>query len=170
MANTTKAIPTLLELEPARIKAIEGKAGKGMRVHRVSLDGKAPQFLLHPIGAYSSIPWTPSVYGGDGTEQRLNVQIQVSDEQREAIENLEYSTREQLGIDASNWNSVVKPNAEGGVLKAKLNLSGPKATQVSGRNVAAASQYVHHNKLRLSAKSGCRPAPGSHGNGDWSAR
>ena len=132
MANDANSAPTLLELDTASVKVIEGKASKGLRFHRVSLDGKAPRFLLHPIGTFSTVPWRPSIFGGDGTEQRLNVQIKVTDEQREAIENLEDHIRTELDIHPSSWNSIVKPTDDGGLLKAKLNLAGPKTTMTSG--------------------------------------
>ena len=126
------AIPTLLELDLAELKVTEGKAAKGIRFHRISMGGTVVQFLLHTPGTFTTVPWKPSVFGGDGSEPRLNLQINITDEQREAIENLEELIRDKLGIHAANWNSAVKPTDCGGLLRAKMNVDGPKQVQVTG--------------------------------------
>ena len=57
----------------------------------------------------------------------MNISVQITDAQREAIEKIEESLREQLGLHAGEWNSVVRPNDQGGLLKCKVNVGGPKA-------------------------------------------
>ena len=100
--------------------------------HRLSHDGRLPKFLLLPLGQYALAPFRPGIYQGDGSERRVNIQLQLSDARREAVEALVEIIRQQLEIPASSWNSCSKPTADGCLLKAKLNLEGPKQAQVSG--------------------------------------
>ena len=142
MADKALTAPKcLLDLNYSEIKATHGRGKSGMAFHRVSLEGRPIKFLLMPLGEFAHVPWKPSVYQGDGTENRVNIQFKVSDAQREALETIEESIRDQLGIHASAWNSSVKPDAEGGTLKCKLNLQGPKACQVSGASTTMPSNW-----------------------------
>ena len=48
------------------------------------------------------------------------------------MEAIEERIREQLEIPASAWNSCSKPNDRGALLRAKLNLEGPRKVQITG--------------------------------------
>ena len=131
--------PTLLDIDAANVKFTLGKATKGMTFHRVSIKGRPIQFTLLPRGQFTSAPWKPFVYGGDGTEQRLNISFHISEEQRVLVEALEEAVRDQLGLTAAQWNSCVKPSGDGGLWKCKLNVSGAKKTALSGVEVLPTS-------------------------------
>ena len=65
-----------------------------------------------PLAADGSIrprPFKPGVYQGDGTEKRVNIQFQIDEAQRAAVEAIEERVREQLEIPVSAWNSSSKP-------------------------------------------------------------
>jgi len=121
--------PTLLELDPASITARRGKAGRGgMLFHGVS----GVKCLLLPTGQHALVPFKPGVYQGDGTEKRVNIHFQINDAQRAAVEAIEERVREQLEIPPNAWNSSSKPTDYGGLLRARMNLDGPKRAQVTG--------------------------------------
>ena len=114
--------PTLLDIDSANDKIAIGKAYKGMTFHRVTIKGRPIQLTLLPRGQVTTAPWRPSVFGGDGSEQRVNISFEISEEQRVLLEALEEAVRHQLGLHASQWDSGVKPSAEGGLLRCKLNV------------------------------------------------
>jgi len=121
--------PTLEELDLANIIAKRGRAGRGgMHFHSVS----GVKCLLLPVGQYTLVPFKPGVYQGDGTEKRLNVNFQINDAQRVAIEAIEERIRDQLEIPASAWNSCSKPTDYGALLRAKMNIEGPRQVQITG--------------------------------------
>ena len=121
--------PTLLELDPTSITAKRGKAGRGgMQFHSVS----GVKCLLLPMGQHTLVPFKPGVYQGDGTEKRINIQFQINDAQRAAVEAIKERIRDQLEIPASAWNSCSKPNDYRSLLRAKMNLEGPKKLEVTG--------------------------------------
>ena len=78
-ATTKKAMApiTLLEVDAANVKIALGKASKGMNFNRVTIKGKPIQFTILPRGQFTQTPWRPSVYGGDGSEARVNIQFQT---------------------------------------------------------------------------------------------
>ena len=104
-----------------------------MAFHRVSLEGRPIKFLRMPLGEFTHVPWKPSVYQGGGTENRVNIQFKVFDAQREALETIEESIRDQLGIHASAWNSSVKPDAEGGGAEMQAESVGAQGLPGLGR-------------------------------------
>jgi len=118
----------LVDIDPSAITAKRGKGRGGMKFHGVT----GVSCLLLPMGEYTSAPFRPSVYQGDGTETRVNVQFQIDDAQREKVEAIEERIRDQLEIPASAWNSTCKPNDHGALLRAKLNLEGPRKVQITG--------------------------------------
>jgi hypothetical protein len=121
--------PTLEELDVASIIAKRGKAGRGgMIFHSVS----GLKCLLLPVGEYTTVPYKPGVYQGDGTEKRLNVNFQINDAQRIAIEAIEERIRDQLEIPASAWTSCSKPADFGALLRTKMNIDGPRQVQITG--------------------------------------
>ena len=121
--------PTLEELDVTGISAKHGKAGRGgMTFHSVS----GLKCLLLPVGEYTTIPFQPGVFQGDGSEKRVNVNFQINDAQRIAVEAIEERIREQLEIPASAWNSCSRPTDYGALLRAKMNLDGPRQVQVTG--------------------------------------
>jgi len=145
MAATEAQKPTLLDIDATNVKITIGKATKGMTFHRVSINGRPIQFTILPKGQFTSAPWKPSVFGGDGTEQRLNISFHISEEQRTLVEALEEAIRDQLGLSAAQWNSCVKPSDQGGLLKCKLNVSGAKKTALHGVETLPTSWPQHCN-------------------------
>ena len=119
---------TLLDLDPSAITANRGKGRGGMKFHGVT----GINCLLLPMGQYTLAPFKPGVYQGDGTELRVNIQFQINEAQREKVEAIEERIREQLEIPASAWNSCSKPNDRGALLRAKMNLEGPRKVQITG--------------------------------------
>ena len=138
MANsaTQPNKPDCLEkLNYEDLQATKGRGkggGKGMSFHNVSLNGRQFNFLLLPFGKYTSVPWRPSVCQGDGTEKRVSIQFRITENQRAILEHIEEIIRDQLEVPASMWNSSASPDTDGGTLKCKVNIQGPKACQVSG--------------------------------------
>ena len=120
--------PTLLELDPSAITAKRGKGRGGMQFHGVT----GVKCLRLPIGQYALVPFKPGVYQGDGTEKRVNVQFQIDEAQRAAVEAIEERVREQLEIPVSAWNSSSTPNDQGALLRAKMNLEEPRQVQITG--------------------------------------
>ena len=140
--------PTLLELDPANITAKRGRAGRGgMQFHSVS----GIKCLLLPVGQYALVPFKPGVYQGDGAEKRVNIQLQISDAQRAAIEVIEERIREQLEIPPNAWISCSKPTDYGGLLRAKMNLEGPKQVQVPGVLQELPDHWPRHCNAYLQA-------------------
>ena len=127
-AKQAEMEPALLDLDPATITAKRGKGRGGMKFHGVS----GIDCLLLPMGKYTPAPFKPGVCQGDGTEIRVNIQLQIDDAQREKVEAIEERIREQLEIPPSNWNSCSKPNDRGALLRAKMNLEGPRKVQITG--------------------------------------
>jgi len=119
---------TLLDVNPAGVTAKRGNGRGGMKFHSVS----GINCLLLPMGEFTTAPFRPGVYQGDGTETRVNIQFQLSDAQREKVEAIEERIREQLEIPASAWNSCSRPNDRGSLLRAKMNLDGPRKVQITG--------------------------------------
>ena len=70
-----------------------------MAFHNLSMGGKPLRFLLLPMGQATKVPWKPSVYQGPGQEQRVNVQFEITEKQREALEAIE---------ETSGCNSTAK--------------------------------------------------------------
>ena len=139
-----EAPPSLLELDLSKLRVIRGKPGqKGITFHNVSLDGKPLRFTLLPIGQATKIPFKPSVYQGTGLEQRVNLQLEISNKLAEVVGALEDAAREQL--DCKGWNSVLKTWENGSLLKAKLNLSGTKQTAISGVPELPSTWPLHGN-------------------------
>ena len=97
---------------------MKGRGKAGLSFHKVSLNDRPLNFLLLPIGEFARVPWRPSVYQGDGTENRVNIQFKVTEEQRIILENYEETIMDQLEVHQSNLNSSVKPDADGGALNA----------------------------------------------------
>ena len=123
---------SLLELDVSKLRTTKGKAGtKAITFHNLSLGGKPLRFLLLPLGQATKVPFKPSVYQGTGQEQRVNVQFEVTEQQRQALEVIEEVVRAQFEFKGT-WNSALKQKDGGWLLKAKLNLSGAKRTAISG--------------------------------------
>jgi hypothetical protein len=120
--------PTLLEIDASAVTAKRGNGRGGMRFHSVS----GVSCLLLPQGKFTLAPWKPGVYQGDGTETRVNIQFQLDEAQRDKVEAIEERIRDQLEIPPSAWNSSSKPNDRGALLRAKLNLDGPRRVQITG--------------------------------------
>ena len=127
-AKQAEMEPALLDLDPSAITARRGKGRGGMQFHNVS----GIKCLLMPMGQFTLVPFRPGIYQGDGTEKRVNIQFQINEAQREAVEAIEERVREQLEIPASAWNSSSKPNDQGALLRAKMNLEGPRQVQITG--------------------------------------
>ena len=115
-ANQAEMEPTLLDLDPSAITAKRGKGRGGMQFHSVS----GVKCLLLPMGQHTLVPFKPGVYQGDGTEKRINIQFQINEAQRAAVEAIEERVREQLEIPPNAWNSCPKPMDYGGLLRAKM--------------------------------------------------
>jgi hypothetical protein len=123
--------PSLQDLDISKLKVVQGRLGqKGISFHHVSLDGKPLRFTLVPLGQTVKIPYKPSVFQGTGAEQRVNVQFEVSDEIAGIMAALENLASEQ--VDCKGWNSVMKKRETGTLIRAKLNISGPRQTAISG--------------------------------------
>ena len=123
---------TLLELDLGMLRTTKGKPGnKAITFHNLNLNGKPLRFLLLPLGQATRVPWKPSVYQGTGQEQRLNIQFEVSEKQREVVEEIEDIVRTQFSFKGT-WNSALKQKDGVWLLKAKLNLSSAKKTVISG--------------------------------------
>jgi hypothetical protein len=147
----------LLELDLGKLRTSKGKPGnKGMTFHNLALNGKPLRFLLLPMGQATKAPWKPSVSRGTGKEQRVNIQFEVTEKQREALEAIEEIVRAEFNFKGS-WNSALKQKDGVWLLKAKLNLSGAKQTVVSGAaelpkawpqmvNACIRIQTIYHQK------------------------
>ena len=85
----------LVKLNFQDLKATKGRGKAGMNFHNVSLNGHPLNFLLLPLGEYTTVPWRPSVDQGEGTDNRVNIQFNITEYQRTILENIEEAIREQ---------------------------------------------------------------------------
>jgi len=127
-AKQAEVESTLVDIDPSAITAKRGKGRGAMKFHGVT----GVSCLLLPMGEYTSAPFRPGVFQGDGTETPVNIQFQIDEPQREKVEAIEERIREQLEIPANAWNSSSKPNDRGALLRAKMNLEGPRKVQITG--------------------------------------
>ena len=105
---------------------------RGMRFAPAKLASREPaSFYLGPPGEYpATIPWEPSTFQGDGTEDRRGIVLNLPDEIWEQVRKLE----EQLiaavgGCDA--WCSACKESSTGvKFIRAKINVGGPRKAPV----------------------------------------
>jgi len=122
----------LQDLDLRMLRTTKGKVGhKGITFHNLNLNGRPLRFLLLPMGQAAKIPWKPSAFQGNGQEQRVNVVFEISEKQREMMEEIEDIVRTQFSFKGT-WNSALKSKDGGWLLKAKLNLSSAKKTVISG--------------------------------------
>jgi hypothetical protein len=132
-------MPHLLADVAANLDALTVSAASQlptMQVVNIRYSGE--NLVLQPIaqetlGAITT-PFQPSVYRGTGTEERVNVTMNIPDEVREAFELVEERVRELIRptfpkIDGI-WHSSTKPGGKyRSTLKAKVNISGSKVAR-----------------------------------------
>jgi hypothetical protein len=105
---------------------------RGMKFAPAKLSTREPvSFYLGAPGTYpATLPWEPSTYQGDGTEERKTIVFNLSDHLWQNVQELEQRLIAAIGgCDA--WCSACKESKTGvRFIRAKINTGGPRKAAV----------------------------------------
>jgi hypothetical protein len=100
-----------------------------------NISSEADRHLVFRLA--TRVLFEPSVFKGTGEEPRKGIVLALSQEEAEGIAALEDAIRQKLEISPEKWLSNVRRHDSGISLKAKIDLSGPRACSFLRKDTGA---------------------------------
>jgi hypothetical protein len=132
---------TLAEADTWTIGPASSAKVAGLQLFPIRCDGRYPSFqpcVADDLGSMRVL-YDPSVYNGNGTEERVNITMSIDENAASSILCMEKVVRDKLrpsvpSIDAI-WNSCIRPPSEraGQTFKCKVRLRGEGCVRCFGR-------------------------------------